>query len=194
MGSNDAPGDYRNGGCTACHVTYANDRSPVHSGEFAKAGNLGMSQTTDEMIPKDESGHPIKHVLTKSIPTSQCMTCHMHPGTNMLSTYQGLTWWDNETDGDKMYPAAGRKLSDAQRAEIEKRNPEGSALRGLWSDPAFPAEDRLARVQRAAETDAVRRLPRPRLAVPSGLQTRSQGAPARRAGQSGEGLFHRSAG
>ena len=71
--------------------------------------------------------------MTKAIPTSQCMTCHMHPGTNMLATYQGLTWWDNETDGDKMYPQAGRKLNDAERVEIEKRNPEGSALRGLWS-------------------------------------------------------------
>ena len=85
--------------------------------------------------------------MTTSIPTSQCMICHMHPGTNMSSTYQGLTWWDNETDGDKMYPAAGRKLSHKQRVEIEQRNPEGSALRGLWSDPRLPAEDRFARVQ-----------------------------------------------
>jgi len=36
----------------------------------------------------------------------------------MLATYQGLTWWDNETDGDKMYPTAGRKLNDAERVEI----------------------------------------------------------------------------
>jgi hypothetical protein len=137
MGSNDVAGDYRNGGCTACHVVYANDRSPVHSAQFAKAGHLGESQSTDEMIPKGESGHPIKHVMTTSIPTSQCMTCHMHPGTNMLATYQGLTWWDNETDGDKMYPPAGRKLSNKERVEIEQRNPEGSALRGQWSDRDF---------------------------------------------------------
>jgi hypothetical protein len=137
MGSNHVAGDYRQGGCTACHVVYANDRSPVHSADFAKAGHLGQSQTTDEMISKEESGHPIKHVMTTSIPTSQCMTCHMHPGTNMLATYQGLTWWDNETDGDKMYPPAGRRLSDAQRVEIEQNNPEGSAVRGLWSDREF---------------------------------------------------------
>jgi hypothetical protein len=137
MGSNQVAGDYRQGGCTACHVIYANDRSPVHSADYAKAGHLGQSQSTDEMISKEESGHPIKHVLTTAIPTSQCMTCHMHPGTNMLATYQGLTWWDNETDGDKMYPPAGRKLSDRQRVEIEQHNPEGSALRGLWSDREF---------------------------------------------------------
>jgi len=137
IGSNDAPGDYRSGGCTACHVVYANDRSPVHSQKYAKSGNQGMSQSADEMIPKNEPGHPLSHVMVKSAPTSQCMTCHMHPGTNMLATYQGLTWWDNETDGDKMYPEKGRKLSDAERVAIEKRNPEGSALRGLWSDPGF---------------------------------------------------------
>ena len=28
----------------------------------------------------------------------------MHPGTNMVATYLGLTWWDNESDGAKMYP------------------------------------------------------------------------------------------
>jgi len=32
------------------------------------------------------------------------MVCHIHPGTNMVTTYFGLTWWDNESDGDKMYP------------------------------------------------------------------------------------------
>ena len=137
IGSNDVAGDYRSSGCTACHVVYANDRSPVHSGAYAKAGHRGFSQSSDEMIPKNESGHPIQHVLTTSVPTSQCMTCHMHPGTNMVATYQGLTWWDNETDGDKMYPVSSRDMSARERVEIEKRNPEGSAVRGLWSDPEF---------------------------------------------------------
>ncbi len=137
IGSNDVAGDYRSSGCTACHVVYANDRSPVHSASFAAAGHRGFSQSSDEMIPKNESGHPIKHVLTTSVPTSQCMTCHMHPGTNMVSTYQGMTWWDNETDGDKMYPVTSRSLSAKARVEIETKNPEGSAVRGLWSDAEF---------------------------------------------------------
>ena len=34
LGTNDHPGDYRSSGCTACHVVYANDRSPVHSGPY----------------------------------------------------------------------------------------------------------------------------------------------------------------
>ncbi len=43
MGTNDHAGDYRNGGCTACHVVYANDRSPIHSGPWAKYGNRGQA-------------------------------------------------------------------------------------------------------------------------------------------------------
>ncbi len=137
FGTNDQAGDYRSSGCTACHVVYANDRSPVRAGQYAAAGNQGRTRTSDPMIPKGESGHPIAHTFTNSIPTSQCMVCHMHPGTNMVASYLGLTWWDNETDGIKMYPAVPAHLSSAQRVAVENRNPEGSALRGLWSDPAF---------------------------------------------------------
>jgi hypothetical protein len=63
----------------------------------------------------------------------------MHPGTNMETTYLGYTWWDNETDGDMMYPAKEKRLSLSEIAEIQSSNPEGSALRGLWSDPEFLA-------------------------------------------------------
>ena len=34
-GTNDHPGDYRSSGCTACHVIYANDNSPEHSGSYS---------------------------------------------------------------------------------------------------------------------------------------------------------------
>ncbi len=136
-GTNDHPGDYRASGCTACHVVYANDRSPAHSGPYARFGNGGMSVTSDPTIPRDEAGHPIRHRLTRSIPSSQCMVCHMHPGTNMLTTYFGYTWWDNETDGNHMYPVHERNLSAEEIDRIERANPEGSAVKGLWSDPEF---------------------------------------------------------
>jgi hypothetical protein len=137
LGTNDHPGDYRSSGCTGCHVVYANDRSPVHSGPYAAFGNRGESQTSDPTIPRGEPGHPIRHTFTDSIPSSQCMTCHMHPGTNMVATYYGTTWWDNEADGQAMYPKTERVLSAEERASILKANPEGAALKGLWSDPAF---------------------------------------------------------
>src|SRR5206468_1127374 len=113
LGTNDHPGDYRSSGCTACHVVYANDRSRMHSGPYAKFGHLGTAaampdgqlvKNVDPMIPKDEPGHPIGHRFTTGIPTSQCIVCHIHPGTNVVNSYLGFMWWDNETDGDLMYP------------------------------------------------------------------------------------------
>ena len=139
-GTNDHPGDYRASGCSACHVIYANDRDPAHSAQYAQYGNVGHTATTDPTIPKNESGHPIQHVFTRSIPSSQCMVCHIHPGTNMLTTYFGLTWWDNEIDGEAMYPKNQHSPSEEERYEVALRNPEAAAARGLWRDPKFLAE------------------------------------------------------
>lgn len=137
LGTNDHPGDYRSSGCTACHVIYANDRDARHSALYNSAGNVGMSQSADVSIPKNESGHPIRHQLTTRIPTSQCMVCHMHPGENMVASYLGLMWWDNESDGDKMYPAQQHNPSQAEEQEKLNRNPEAASLRGLWSEREF---------------------------------------------------------
>jgi hypothetical protein len=140
LGTNDHPGDFRSSGCSACHVVYANDRSRSNSAAYAAAGNRALTQTTDPTIPKQESGHPVKHVFTRSIPSSQCITCHMHPGTNMVTTYLGYTWWDNEVDGQVMYPKEPKKLSASQVDELQRANPEGAALKGLWSDRNFLAD------------------------------------------------------
>jgi hypothetical protein len=136
-GTNDQPGDYRGSGCTSCHVVYANDRSPQHSGPYAPFGHLGESASSDPTIAKNESGHPIKHSFTRAIPSSQCMICHVHPGTNMETTYFGYTWWDNEADGESMYPRDQHNPTEEEKYQVSLRNPEGAAVRGLWSDPKF---------------------------------------------------------
>lgn len=138
FGTNDHPGDYRASGCTACHVVYANDRSPVHSGIWAKYGNQGKAdpEASDKQIPKSESGHPIRHAFVpgNSIPTSSCIVCHVHPGTNVVNAYLGFTWWDNEMEGDRMYPGKQKYPTSDQEAKVNRKNPEGSAPRGLWSN------------------------------------------------------------
>ena len=139
-GTNDHPGDYRHSGCTACHVIYANDRSKVHSGPYAAFGNQGESAQVDPTIPRGQPGHPIKHELTRSIPTSQCIVCHIHPGTNMVATYLGYIWWDNETDGEKMYPEKQKDPTDEERYQSWLANPEAAAARGKWGDAAFLAK------------------------------------------------------
>src|SRR6478672_2340288 len=94
LGSNDHPGDYRSSGCSACHVVYANDRSPTNSGYWSKYGHQGLTFTADKTIPKTERGHPVIHQFTRSIPSSQCMNCHMHQGNLFVNPYLGYTWWD----------------------------------------------------------------------------------------------------
>ncbi len=137
LGSNNHPGDYRSSGCTACHVVYANDRSPTDSGWYYKYGNQGLSFTGDKAIRKDERGHPIIHQFTRSIPSSQCMTCHMHQGNLFVNTYLGYTWWDEETDGELMYPTNQVNPTPAQLARSVENNPEAAAARGLWGNLDF---------------------------------------------------------
>jgi hypothetical protein len=139
LGTNDHPGDYRSSGCTACHVVYANDRDPAHSGAYAAFGHSGESSTGDPTIPRGEPGHPIRHAFTRAIPSSQCMVCHMHQPNSFVNTYLGYTMWDYETDGEALWPERQRYPSAAERRASLDRNPEGAAARGRWSDAEFLA-------------------------------------------------------
>jgi hypothetical protein len=137
LGSNDHPGDYRSSGCSACHVIYANDRSPTNSGWWSKFGHEGLSFTGDPTIPKNERGHPISHQFTRSIPSSQCMNCHMHQGNLFVNPYLGYTWWDEETDGEFMYPKKQHNPTDDELVRATRINPEAASARGLWGNLGF---------------------------------------------------------
>ncbi|HYC60243.1 MAG TPA: hypothetical protein VEK79_11830 [Thermoanaerobaculia bacterium] len=137
LGTNDHPGDYRSSGCTACHVVYANDRDPLHSGPWARAGHTGLSQSNDKSIPKNEKGHPIRHQLTRAVPTSQCMSCHMHQPNSFVNTYLGYTMWDYESDAELLWPKEQRRPSEVEKRASLEHNPEGAATRGLWTNVEF---------------------------------------------------------
>ena len=137
LGTNDQPGDYRSSGCSACHVVYANDRDPRHSGPYAKYGHTGKTRTADPTIPPDEEGHPLKHEFTRAIPTSQCMVCHMHQPNIFLNSMLGYTMWDYESDAPAMWPKQALHRSDAEIRAINRRNPEGAAIRGHWGEREF---------------------------------------------------------
>jgi hypothetical protein len=139
MGTNNAPGDYRQSGCASCHIPYANDRSTYNSGPWAKYGNAGLTapDNPDPNIKKDVKGHPIEHKFTKSIPSSQCITCHVHNGNGFLNTYLGYMWWDEQTDGEHLYPKKQHNPSPKELDEAGRFNPEEAAARGLWGKPEF---------------------------------------------------------
>ncbi|MEQ8859728.1 MAG: hypothetical protein RIC56_13875 [Pseudomonadales bacterium] len=137
MGTNDQPGDYRHSGCASCHVVYANDRDPRHSGAYAQHGHSGTSITEDPVIDKNEEGHPLKHTFTRSVPTSQCMICHMHQPNMFMNTYLGYTMWDYEADAPLMWPKEQQYPSSEEIRKINERNPEAAAARGKWGDVDF---------------------------------------------------------
>jgi hypothetical protein len=137
MGTNDQPGDYRQSGCAACHVVYANDREPRHSLTYAKYGRDGQSASVDPTIDKTESGHPIRHSFTRAIPTSQCMICHMHQPNMFVNSFLGYTMWDYESDAPAMWPENQKYPTAAEVRAVNDRNPEGAAPRGKWSDVDF---------------------------------------------------------
>ena len=140
MGSNDQAGDYRASGCSACHSIYANDRDPKHSGPYAAFGHSGRSQSADPTIPRNQSGHPIKHEFTRAIPSSQCMVCHMHQPNIFVNSFYGFTMWDYESDAAAMWPKRQKYPTASQMRASLDRNPEGAAARGNWSDPEFLAK------------------------------------------------------
>jgi hypothetical protein len=137
MGTNDNPGDFRHSGCSSCHVPYANDRDPKHSGPYAKAGHWGQSQQVDPTISKKERGHPLKHAFTRSIPTSQCMICHMHQPNMFINSMLGYTMWDYESDAPFMWPEKQHYPSHEEMRRDLDRNPEEAVIRGKWRDTDF---------------------------------------------------------
>ncbi|HSQ96843.1 MAG TPA: hypothetical protein VLM18_12230 [Croceibacterium sp.] len=149
MGTNDQPGDYRHSGCAGCHVVYANSREPRESLTYAQYGRDGQTITVDPTIandhgalrepgkPEGESGHPLQHVFTRSIPTSQCMTCHMHQPNIFLNSFLGYTMWDYEADAPKMWPEKQKYPTAEERLNVLERNPEGAAPKGKWADVDF---------------------------------------------------------
>lgn len=137
MGTNDQPGDYRHSGCSGCHTVYANDRDPRHSGPYGKFGHTGKTQTVDPTISRDEEGHPLVHSFTRAIPTSQCMSCHMHQPNMFVNTYLGYTMWDYESDAPHMWPQQQQYPDAKQKHDVHERNPEGAAARGNWADEEF---------------------------------------------------------
>ena len=137
MGTNDQPGDYRQSGCSSCHVVYANDREARHSGPYSRFGHDGRSQSADPTISHAESGHPITHAFTRSIPTSQCMVCHLHQPNMFMNSFLGYTMWDYESDAPSMWPKTQQYPSAAKTRAVLDRNPEGASPRGNWADVEF---------------------------------------------------------
>jgi hypothetical protein len=67
-------GNFRGTGCAACHMPYGED---------------GKSQSRDVAMNPAKAGRPLRHVLTKQIPVTQCATCH-NGGSRAAMNFRGL--------------------------------------------------------------------------------------------------------
>ena len=150
-GTNDQPGDYRASGCSACHVVYANDRSPEHSGAYAASGQSGTDRhrRSHHSAKRIRPSHPPPvHALDSVQPVHGLPHASRHEHGRDLFRLHLV----GQRNGWRAHvPAAA---AQSQRAEQRSRSrpaiPKRSAVRGLWSDPEFLREDRHARVQPAS--------------------------------------------
>ena len=55
----------------------------------------------------------------------------MHQGNLFVNPYLGYTWWDQETDGEFMYPKEQHDPTDAELVRSTMVNPEAAAARGV---------------------------------------------------------------
>ena len=79
---------------------------------------------------------------------SQCMNCHMHQGNLFVNPFLGYIWWDQESDGDLMYPHPANPLANDKHflgnrkpEEFQKqRNPtEAQLTRAIEKNPEAAA-------------------------------------------------------
>ena len=112
-------------------------------GRYAKYGNRGHEpfgrpdDSQGRVGPSDRA-----QVHRRAIPTSQCIVCHIHPGTNVLNSYLGYMWWDDETDGELMYPQQQKDPTAEEFVASLMINPDETAARGQLVRSRVPGERR----------------------------------------------------
>jgi hypothetical protein len=92
FGRNDARGNFRSSGCTACHMTYNDD---------------GISLSSDPVAVREQPPHPEKHQLTLDIGENQCEHCH-YQGARIGLLYRGVVEWGFADDPP--FPNIGESL------------------------------------------------------------------------------------
>ncbi|WP_324829263.1 hypothetical protein [Qipengyuania zhejiangensis] len=118
------------------------DHGDSHGGGHGAVKAPGESDrhaedTHGDAAPVKEKGHPIRHSFTRSIPTAQCMNCHMHQPNIFLNSYLGYTMWDYESDAPHMWPKDQKYPTAEEVHAVLDRNPEGAAPKGNWADLDF---------------------------------------------------------
>ena len=90
------PGDYRAGGCAACHMIYSNDgqtltqdraiQSKIRKNQIERENRFKRKLATKSL--KNPRGYPVLHKFTTAIPSVQCEHCHNNNGIG--NEFEGL--------------------------------------------------------------------------------------------------------
>jgi len=115
-------------------------KQPGHSDDHNSDGHVTDDHAAENLGdegPMKEKGHPLQHIFTRSIPTAQCMNCHMHQPNIFLNSYLGYTMWDYESDAPAMWPKEQKYPTAEEVLSVLKRNPEGASPKGKWGDLDF---------------------------------------------------------
>ncbi len=122
LGTNDHPGDYRSSGCTGLPRRLRQRPRPGQLRPVRRVRQHGHLLTARTRPFRATSrAIPIEHRLTRAIPTSQCMVCHMHQPNSFVNTFLGYQMWDYETDGELLWPKTQR-YRDERRADAVQRD------------------------------------------------------------------------
>ena len=90
------PGDYRAGGCAACHMIYLNDghtltqdraiQSKVRKNQAEREGRFKRKFAANSLT--NPRGYPVMHKFTTAVPSVQCEHCHNENGIG--NEFEGL--------------------------------------------------------------------------------------------------------
>ena len=105
LGTNDQPGDYRSLGL---RVVPRRLRERSRSAALRAVREVRPRGHDADRRP-DDHARPSRAIrsrttFTRSIPTSQCMICHMHQPNMFVNSFLGYTMWDYESDAPRMWP------------------------------------------------------------------------------------------
>ncbi len=142
--------------------------APLRARRPARRRSIRRSQDRDRPSA-DSTPSPAR------FPTSQCMICHMHQPNMFMNSCCGYTMWDYESD-------APAHVAEEAAVSVDRQDPRRCSIairkapRRAATGPTSTSSQRCRELNPTAEGHPVRRLPRPWLEFPRGVQARPHAA------------------
>ena len=142
-------------------------RRPSHRPATRAPATRDARRPSDPTIPKRRVRAIRSRTRSRTaIPTSQCMVCHMHPGTNMVDQLSRLHVVGQRDRRREDVSREARSTSDRRSAPSDREpQPRRQRRARALGRPAVPRKTGTPEFNTQLRAHAVRRLPRPRLGL-----------------------------